>query len=63
MYGASIPSEIQPQAKRRRMDWDSTQLNANNGNMGGETRVQNACVNVKERNRNRKISDIGELHT
>lgn len=55
LHGSTIDvNQMQPQGKKRRMEWDSLDLNENgSGNSVVEAKIPNLVANVKECERNR----------
>lgn len=50
---------LQPQIKKRRMDWESLDLNAGINTVGVEAKVLPHSFNAKDRDRNRKNPNGG----
>lgn len=67
MHGSAIDvDQMQPQGKKRRMDWDALDLNesasGSNGAIGVvESKIPNLVANAKECERNRKNVNGGKL--
>lgn len=66
MHGSTIDvNQMQPQGKKRRLDWDTLDLNeSGSGNSGSigvvESKISNLVANGKECERNRKNVNGGK---